>query len=43
MLSYTLNNFNKFTIEFVDYYGNLYDFQNKEHRLEFIVETSIDI
>jgi hypothetical protein len=34
-----LNNFSKFIIEFNDYYGNLYQFNGKEHRLEFIIET----
>jgi hypothetical protein len=34
-----MNNFSKFIIEFNDYYGNLYQFNGKEHRLEFIIET----
>lgn len=32
-------NFSTFNISFFDYYGNLYDFENHEHRLEFIIET----
>jgi hypothetical protein len=34
-----LNNFSTFNIEFCDYYGNLIDFNNREHRLEFQIET----
>ncbi len=34
-----INNFSKFIIEFNDYYGNLYQFNGKEHRLEFVIET----
>jgi hypothetical protein len=35
----TLNNFSTFSISFYDYYGALFDFDNKNHRLEFVVET----
>ncbi|AOM63467.1 hypothetical protein [Heterosigma akashiwo virus 01] len=30
-----VDDFSVFNIEFYDYYGNLYDFQNQDHRLEF--------
>ncbi len=35
-----LNNFSTFSIAFYDYYGALFDFDNKNHRLEFVVETA---
>ena len=31
-------NMSTLSFKFVDYFGNLYDFQNKEHRFELIVE-----
>ena len=31
-----LSSMKTFTIKFKDYYGNLYDFQNKDHRFEII-------
>jgi hypothetical protein len=31
----------KLSVEVLDYYGNLYDFQNQDHRMEFVVESQI--
>jgi hypothetical protein len=33
-----LGKLNKIKINFYDYYGNPFDFQNRDHRLEFIVK-----
>ncbi len=31
----------KISVEVLDYYGNLYDFQNQDHRMEFVLESQI--
>jgi hypothetical protein len=31
----------KITVEVLDYYGNRYDFQNQDHRMEFVLESQI--
>lgn len=31
----------KISVEVLDYYGNLYDFQNQDHRMEFVIESQI--
>lgn len=31
----------KISVEVLDYYGNFYDFQNQDHRMEFVLESQI--